>query len=132
MEICKRIIKEGDEQGKTFVCKVSGVKSKQMARSIARSLSCSYKIKSALMKGKLQAINVMHAVCAVEEACNFTKMQISIGGKDKEYIIYGDGRAVEMGEDCLRSLMEEEEVILSVDLREGNFKSTGLSCFSPA
>ena len=132
MEICKRIVKDGDAEHPTFLCEVSGVKSKQAARAVARRLSCCDKIKRGLLHGSISVSDVMHAVCSAEETCDFSKMQITLGTKTKKYVLYGDGRAIALPKERILSLFEEEEIVLSVEASEGNFRATTLSCFSCA
>lgn len=130
-EICRRIVRDGDEEERMLVCKVSGAKSKQEARTLAKRLACSQKLKTTLLNGNFEAINVLYEANFIAEDAKFLRTRITVGTKENAYFIFDDGRVLRLSEETSQKLLGEKEIFLSVDLGNGNFGATSFSCLKP-
>ena len=114
-----------------LVCKVSGAKSKQAARALAKKLACAQKLKSSLLNGKCEAIDILYEANSITEDMNIQKAQITLGAGENTYALFDSGRTLTLRKETVDSLLLEKEILLSVELGAGNFGATSYSCITP-
>lgn len=130
-EICRRIVKDGDREERMLVCKVSGAKSKQAARALAKKLACAQKLKASLLHGSCEAIDILYEANSITEDMNIQKAQITLSAGENTYALFDSGRTLTLRKETVDSLLLEKEILLSVELGAGNFGATSYSCITP-
>ena len=126
-EICRRLIVDSDENQRLLLCKVSGAKSKQAARAIAKRVACSQAVKSMLLNGNIEVINLLYEANVFAEDGNFAKARIAICDEEREYALFEDGRALRISEETARGLLEKKELTIRMELGNGNFGATSFT-----
>ena len=129
-EICRRIVQDGDKENRALVCKVTGAKSKQVARVLAKRLVCAQNLKSMLANRTFEAVNLLYEVNAVAEDTDFLKLQLSIGTQFKTHVVFEDGRPIALKKEVIENLFTEREIIVMVALSGGNFGATSFGCIT--
>lgn len=127
-EVSRRIIREGDVRNRLLECSVSGARSKQVARGLAKRLAMSSKIKSMLLKGELDPTTLVYEANEFAPMLPLNRISISIGTREATHWILQDGRRLDLSEETCFNLSKANEVILHVDLAMGNFGATGYGC----
>ena len=126
-EICRRIALSDAENDRLLVCKVTGAKSKRVARELAKHVSRSQGVKEMLSSGEIRAIDLLYEANLFAEDSNFSQVSISIEDSGKRYAIFEDGVALRVSEQTAKRLSMEKELALRIDLGNGNFGATSFS-----
>lgn len=124
--ICKFIATDGNLT-RLFECKVKGVKSKQTARAIARSVVSASSVKNMLRSGELQMDSLLCAMLSADEPVDFSNVHISIESDQRKIIVYDQGAFIPYNVEIMRSILYGEEVAFTVHFEEGNFSAQAFS-----
>jgi glutamate N-acetyltransferase/amino-acid N-acetyltransferase len=127
-ELCRRLTADCDKQGRVFWCKVSGAKSQQVAKSVAKALVSSSGIRRMLSKGENDVERLMNIVCCAADLVDFTKLQITLEGGDDSFVLYEDSTFMRIEKAHLLKMVDWQEVTLKIALNEGNYSATALGC----
>ncbi len=120
-EACKATAKE---DGKLFTCKVKGAISKEVARSIAKTLVGATTIKEALKKGKVDIGGIVSTALSVGNAFHAERLEIGLSSALGEVVVYQGEYALYPSKETLDRILGGEEISISLHLREGNYGST--------
>ncbi len=117
-EVCKEVAREGAKI--LLTCRVTGAKSKEVARGIAKSMVGGEDFKRAVDKGDLDIDGILFHIlqtAMVQQA----EMQLSLRSKKGEIFFYEEGRILPPSKESLAKICSAQEVELGISLREGNF-----------
>ncbi len=120
-EVCKRIVKDGEHR--MLVCKVQGARSKQIARMIAKKIVCVQTAKTMPFKD-FQIANILYEINSVAEDVDFSKARVTISTKEKTFVVFDEGRSLQLKEETVNLLNKEEDLALTIDLGTGNYTAT--------
>ena len=129
-EICRRIATDGDSENRLFICRVSGAKSKLMARSIAKTLVSLQTVRDFLLTGKMEIESILFAIDGMATETDFSKVSIWISA-GAEYALFEDGRVLGIKRETLLGLLKEKEIALNVFLDAGNYSATAYGSLQP-
>lgn len=127
-ELCRRLTADCDKQGRVFWCKVSGAKSQQVAKAVAKALVSSSGIRRMLSKGENDVERLMNIVCCAADLVDFTKLQITLEGGESSLVLYEDSTFMRIDKVHLLKMVDWQEVTLKIALNEGNYSATALGC----
>lgn len=125
-EVCQRIVKDGSEGSPLLVCKVSGAKSKQLARALAKTMVCSSALKAMLLQGNVGVTDLIYLINSVMEEVNYGRTRISVQTDAYTCVLFDSGRTFALSEERAKDLCAHEEIGLLVELQEGNFAARAL------
>ncbi len=125
-EVSRRIVKEGSDGTPLLMCKVSGAKSKQLARTLAKSMVCSSAIKSMLLKGEVGVTDLIYLINCVMDEVNYGKARISLQVDGNACVLFDSGRVFALSEERAKDLCLHEKINLLIELQEGNFSAQAL------
>ncbi len=112
-------------------CNVSSAKSKQVARNIAKNCVGSAFFKKSVADGVLNVSQLVNLLGDIEKDFKIQKTQIRLCGQEKSLLIFEDGRAIPYSKDFAARLLSEEKVVLSIQLRDGNYSATAWGNVTP-
>ena len=131
-EIClylsRCIAKDGEGATKLLECKVTGAKSVEDARLIAKSVICSPLLKCAMFGSDA---NWGRVLCAIGYAgANVDIEKVSVGFKSEAGEIYvcENGRGIEFSEEKAKEVLSCSEIIIDVALSDGEAAATAFGC----
>ena len=127
-EICCRIAAACDKQGRVFTCKVTGAKSQQSARAIAKNLLSSPNVRRVALRGVGDVESILYAANQVADGADFATAQIALAGGENRYVLFSDGYATRVDGVHLRALSEGEELSLQLALNDGNYSAIAIGC----
>ncbi len=125
-EICQRIVRDGAEEDPVLVCKVSGTKSKQLARELVKYTACSQAVKAMILNGRIEAVNLLYIINSIIDEVDYTKARIAITVEEHAYVLYENGREFPLNQTIAQNLCKSKEMTLSMELNGGNFAATAL------
>ncbi len=118
-QICKKILQDSGDI--LFYGKVTGAKSKQAAREIAKKLVGSHAVKERLQRGVLDGESVLYTAASVVKDLDGAKCRVWAESNGKKLIVFDEGRALKVKSEHFVRLLEAEEVIVGIHLGEGNY-----------
>ncbi len=126
--LCRKIAKDGEGATKLLECKVSGAKSKSVARTVAKSV-----IKSSLFKAAMfgSDANWGRVLCAVGYAgadVDVTKVDVDFRSKNGEISVCRGGSGVPFSEEEAKEVLSADEIEILIGLGDGNGKATAWGC----
>ncbi|MBQ8394114.1 MAG: bifunctional ornithine acetyltransferase/N-acetylglutamate synthase [Clostridia bacterium] len=124
-EICLVIAAGEDGSEKAISCTVTGVKSKQLARTLAKKLLSLRGVREMLSTAQdsSDVESVIYALAEEEAVNGYDKIQISVRSENGVLLIFEDGRRLPCAKKRLQEVLMGVETGLFVALNEGNYSS---------
>ncbi len=126
--LCRCIAKDGEGATKLLECKVSGAKSKNIAKTVAKSV-----IKSSLFKAAMFGAdaNWGRVLCAIGYAgadVDVKKVDVSFRSRAGALEVCKGGSGVPFSEEEAKRILSEDEIVILISLNSGSGKATAWGC----
>jgi len=126
--MCRRIAKDGEGATKLIECKVTGAKSKKIAKTVAKSVVCSNLLKAAMFGADANWGRVLCAIGYSGVEVDVDKIDVEFSSRAGEILVCKDGRGVDFSEEKAKEILTEDEITINVNLNCGAYKSTAWGC----
>ena len=126
--LCKKIAADGEGATKLIECNVTGAKSKQIARTVAKSVDCSNLLKAAIFGADANWGRVLCAIGYSGAAVNVKKIGVSFTSAAGEIEVCEEGMGIDFSEDAAKKVLSEKEIGIQVNLHDGNYGATAWGC----
>ena len=123
LKICNKIIR-ADSEKRPFVCKVCGVKSKQIARAVAKKVIASEALKAGLQKGAVDVKAVLYAVLDFTPSVDLNNVSVQMHTPENSIAIFEKGIYLSIEKERLAPFLQSESICLDVNLHMGNYSAT--------
>lgn len=126
--ISKDLARDGEGATKLVTCNVIGAKSKNIARTVAKSVITSNLLKCALFAADA---NWGRILCAIGYAdCNFdiSKVDVDLVSAFGAVTVCRNGSGVSFDDDYAHKVLSENKVFINVNLNSGNDEATAWGC----
>ena len=128
VDLCRRIAKDGEGATKLLECTVTGAKTKQAARTVAKSV-----IKSSLFKAAMFGAdaNWGRVLCAIGYAgadVDVTKVDVDFVSRAGTLEVCRGGAGIPFSEEEAKKILSEDEIGIHIALGDGNGKATAWGC----
>lgn len=127
-EMCRKIAADGEGATKLIECKVSGAKSKQVARAVAKSVVCSDLLKAAIFGADANWGRVLCAIGYSGADVDVNKIGVAFESCVGKIQVCEDGMGIPFSEELAKKILSEKEIYILVDLNDGNYQSIGWGC----
>jgi len=127
-DMCKRIAKDGEGATKLIECNVSGAKSLNVARTVAKSVVCSNLLKAAMFGADANWGRVLCAIGYAGVPLNVDKVEVKFSSAAGEILVCQNGRGVDFSEEKAKEILTEDEIKININLCDGNYKATAWGC----
>ncbi len=126
--LCRKIAKDGEGATKLLECKVTGAKTKQAAKTVAKSV-----IKSSLFKAAMFGAdaNWGRVLCAIGYAgANVDVSKVDVDFKSRAGVleVCRGGSGIPFSEDEAKNILSQDEIEVLIRLNDGNGKATAWGC----
>ncbi len=128
VHLCRCIAGDGEGATKLLECKVSNAKSKEIAKTVAKSVICSSLTKAAMFGADANWGRVLCAIGYSKADVDVTKIDVSFKSQKGEISVCENGAGVEFSEEKAKEILLEEEIEILVNLNSGDFSSTAWGC----
>lgn len=126
--ISRRIAKDGEGATKLLECHVDGAKTKEIARTVAKSVICSSLLKCAIFGADANWGRVLCAIGYSGADIDITKVDVSFKSIKGEILVCKDGAGVDFSEEIAKEILLEEDITVLVNLNDGIFDATAYGC----
>lgn len=102
-------------------CVVEGAKSKQVARSLAKSFVGCIPLKKAVAEKCIDITQLINAMGGVESGFNVSQLDFRICGKNKKLLLFDKGRAIAYSQPTALEILQEPVITVCIRLQDGNY-----------
>ena len=128
VNLCRVIAGDGEGATKLLECKVSGAKTLDTAKTVAKSVICSSLLKAAMFGADANWGRVLCAIGYSGADVDVTKIDVSFISDKGEIIVCRDGAGVDFSEEKAKEILLEKEIVIDIKLNDGDFDSTAWGC----
>ena len=126
--LCRKIAKDGEGATKLLECKVSGATTKEIARTVAKSVICSSLVKAAMFGSDANWGRVLCAIGYSGADVDVTKVDVSFKSDKGSIEVCKDGAGVPFSEEIAKEILLEDEIEILVSLNSGDASATAYGC----
>ena len=126
--MCKKIAADGEGATKLIECKVTGAKSKQAARQVAKSVVCSNLLKAAMFGADANWGRVLCAIGYSGAAVDVGKISVSFASSAGQIEVCRNGMGVDFSEETAKKVLSEKEIAIEIGLYDGNYTAVAWGC----
>ncbi len=128
VNLCRIIAGDGEGATKLLECKVSGGKTLNTAKTVAKSVICSSLLKAAMFGADANWGRVLCAIGYSGADVDVTKIDVSFVSNKGEILVCQNGAGVDFSEEKAKEILLEKEIVIDVKLNDGEFSSTAWGC----
>ncbi len=126
--LCRMIAGDGEGATKLLECKVSGAKTSDIAKTVAKSVICSSLLKAAMFGADANWGRVLCAIGYSGAAVDVNKIGVSFKSDKGTIAVCKNGAGIEFSEEKAKEILLEKEIEISVDLNDGEYSSAAWGC----
>ena len=126
--LCRMIAADGEGATKLLECEVSGAKTLNDAKTVAKSVICSSLLKAAMFGADANWGRVLCAIGYSGAEVDVDKIDVAFKSIKGEINVCKNGSGVDFSEEKAKEILLEKEIIIAVNLNVGEFSSTAWGC----
>ncbi len=128
VDLCRKIAADGEGATKLLECTVTGGKSEETARKVAKSVVCSSLVKAAMFGADANWGRVLCAIGYAGEEVDVHKVDVRFRSAKGEISVCKGGAGVPFSEELAKTVLLEGEIEILVDLNDGDGKGVAWGC----
>lgn len=128
VHLCKMIASDGEGASKLLECAVSGAKTKEDAKKVAKSVVCSSLLKAAMFGSDANWGRVLCAIGYSGAQVDVDKIDVLFKSNKGEILVCKNGSGVDFSEEIAKEILLEKEITIVVNLNDGENSSTAWGC----
>ena len=126
--LCRMIAGDGEGATKLLECSVTGAKSLDIAKTVAKSVICSSLTKAAMFGADANWGRVLCAIGYSGANVDVNKIDVKFKSNKGEIEVCKQGAGVEFSEEKAKEILLEKEINVLIDLNDGEYSSTAWGC----
>ena len=127
-KLCRAIAKDGEGATKLVECFVNGGKDWNTAKTVAKSVICSSLFKAAMFGADANWGRVLCAIGYSGADVDVTKIDVSFTSVKGTISVCKNGAGVEFSEEKAKEILLEDEIIVTVELNDGDASAVARGC----
>lgn len=128
LRLSRVLAADGEGATKLLECRVTGAKSKQDARKIAKSVICSPLFKCAMFGADANWGRVLCAVGYADADVDVTKISVGFKSDAGEITVCENGGGLDFSEELAKSILSKNEIVIEIALGDGAESATAFGC----
>ena len=126
--LCRMIAGDGEGATKLLECKVSGGKTEEIAKIVAKSVICSSLFKAAMFGADANWGRVLCAIGYAGVDVDVNKVDVAFRSAKGEILVCKNGAGVPFSEEKAKEILLESEIEVLIALNDGNGQATAWGC----
>ncbi len=126
--LSKAIAKDGEGATKLLICDVLGAKTKSDAKIVSKSVICSSLLKAAMFGADANWGRVLCAIGYSGACVDINKVDVEFESIKGIIPVCKDGAGIDFSEEIAKEILLEDEIIIRVNLNDGEFKAQAFGC----
>lgn len=132
MAVCRQLSREmaadGEGASKLLECTVTGAPDTACAKMVAKSVVCSSLLKSAMFGADANWGRVLCAIGYADAEFDISRTDVSFSSKKGEIKVCENAAGVDFSEEKAKEILLEDEIIIKVELHQGEGAATAWGC----
>ena len=128
VDLSRKIAGDGEGATKLLECKVTGGKTDEIAKKVAKSVICSSLTKAAMFGADANWGRVLCAIGYSGADVDIEKINVSFKSAKGTIEVCRNGAGVDFSEEKAKEILLENEIDILVDLNDGDFEATAWGC----
>lgn len=128
VHLCRMIVGDGEGATKMLECSVSGAKTKEDAKKVAKSVVCSTLLKAAMFGADANWGRVLCAIGYSGANVDVDKVDMAFVSPKGRVDVCKDGSGIEFSEEIAKEVLLERDITIEVKLNDGEFSSCAWGC----
>ncbi|MBR2281468.1 MAG: bifunctional ornithine acetyltransferase/N-acetylglutamate synthase [Spirochaetales bacterium] len=126
--LCRKIAGDGEGATKMLECIVSGAKTKQTAKTVAKSIICSSLTKAAMFGADANWGRVLCAIGYSGADVDVHRIDVAFRSAAGTVEVCKDGAGIDFSEEIAKKVLSEKEIDILVNLNSGDQDATAWGC----
>ncbi len=126
--LCRNIARDGEGATRLMEVTVSGAETKEIARTVAKSVACSSLLKAAIFGADANWGRVLCAIGYSGADLDVNKVGVSFKSAAGEIEVCRNGAGVDFSEEIAKKILLEEEITILITLNSGDAAATAWGC----
>lgn len=127
-ELARRIAKDGEGASRLLVCRVTGAKDEENARTIAKTVVRSSLFKAAMFGADANWGRVLCAVGYSGAETDVSRIGVTFSSRAGNVTVCANGTGVPFSEEKAKTVLSEDEIGVHVSLCDGGAEATAFGC----
>ncbi len=128
VHLCRCIAGDGEGATKLLECKVTGAPTKEIAKTVAKSVICSSLTKAAMFGSDANWGRVLCAIGYSGADVDVQKIDVAFRSAKGTVAVCKNGTGIDFSEESAKEILLENEIEILVDLNDGTFDSAAWGC----
>lgn len=128
VHLCRCIAGDGEGATKLLECEVSGAKTTDIAKTVAKSVICSSLTKAAMFGADANWGRVLCAIGYSKAPVDVNKIDVSFRSAKGEIAVCKSGAGIDFSEEKAKEILLEKEIEILIDLNSGDCTATAWGC----
>ena len=128
VSLCKMLAGDGEGATKLLECAVKGAKTKEIAKTVAKSVICSSLLKAAMFGADANWGRVLCAIGYSGADVDVNKIDVAFKSNKGVIEVCKDGSGVPFSEEIAKEILLEKEIDILVNLNDGEYSSSAWGC----
>ncbi len=126
--LCRCIAKDGEGASKMLECTVSGAKTNDDARKIAKAVICSPLLKCAMFGSDANWGRVLCAIGYAGAQLDVNKVDVAFRSNAGEIAVCKNGGGLDFSEEKAKEILLEDKIEILISLGDGSESATAFGC----
>lgn len=128
VNLSRMIAADGEGATKLLECRVSGAKTSEDAKTVAKSVVCSSLLKAAMFGADANWGRVLCAIGYSGAKVDADKIDVAFESVAGKIEVCKSGMGIDFSEELAKKVLSEKEIDILVALNDGDFDSTAWGC----
>lgn len=128
VHLCRCIAGDGEGATKLLECEVSGAKTTDIAKTVAKSVICSSLTKAAMFGADANWGRVLCAIGYSKAPVDVNKIDVSFRSAKGEIAVCKSGAGIDFSEEKAKEILLEKEIEILIGLNSGDCTATAWGC----
>ena len=126
--LCRKIAGDGEGATKLLECAVSGARTEEIAKTVAKSVICSSLFKAAMFGADANWGRVLCAIGYSGADVDVTKIDVSFESKAGRIDVCLGGAGIPFSEEEAKEVLSEKEITVLIELGSGEESAKAWGC----
>lgn len=126
--LCRMIAADGEGATKLLECKVSGAKTEEDAKKVAKSVICSSLLKAAMFGADANWGRVLCAIGYSGADVDVNSIDVAFFSNKGMVTVCMNGVGVDFSEELAKEVLSDDDIDIVVKLNQGSFSATAWGC----
>lgn len=126
--LCKMIASDGEGASRSLTCVLTGAKSKEQARIVAKSVISSNLLKCAIFGSDANWGRVLCAIGYTLEDIDVLKIDVAFRSSKGVIPVCKNGLGVPFSEEVAKEILLEKDIFIDVNLNSGSYSAEAFGC----